>query len=584
MTTPNLPLKLALPEPTPAAATGLAAKLAANPKELAAWVTALPMASIGETAKQVFGLLRESNRITLGSSQRSQFIEVIEPLVHYLSDNLIRRFIGIAFPLTARYRGVALVARELQVEMANSYKLLALDYAQTNPPSAALAPALHGSLRYLGRSLLQSALTYEITPPQLWHDINRIYAYSEQRQLHQRAIPLKDANQAEHNQSILDIYKKLVLFSISSPSRLQQNQIQRLYQNAQDWAKHGILGSDGEAQVQQAPFIVDLGNDQPPRYLALVRSEPNAQWRFFETRHIRKLVRELARESDDPAAGPANEENASRAETQTGLPRSLIKRLLLIWKAMPKRSYPRNPQQGNLDICLGFAACYELLKLRRRRQRRLASGLPVDDSLMNMKLEGSSMHADDELGGKKTGKSAVWDQNQFISAQTFPSAIVNEAAGSLCLALDASSAAKARVGEVVGVTPRQDAAPMSLGVIRWLKNSQSGVEFGMEMLSPVADPALLGKTETPAPVADPVLLFPAIESLNQPASLLTSTYGYQTGDIVKIQEENGERKARLTQLADTIGVLQQFEFVEIRPEPASPGADQVNLDNVWSYL
>lgn len=583
MTMPNTPLKLSLPEATPAAATGLAAKLAANPKELAAWVTALPMASIGETAKQVFGLLRESNRITLPTSQRSQFIEVIESLVSYLSDNLIRRFIGIAFPLTARYRGVALVARELQVEMANSYKLLALDYAPTNPPNAALVTALHGGLRYLGRTLLQSALTYETTPPQLWQDINRIYAYSEQRQLHQRAVLLKDTAQAEHNQSILDIYKKLVLFNISSPSRLQQNQIQRLYQNAQDWAKHGILGGDGEAQVQQAPFVVDMNSDQPPRYLALMRSEPNAQWRYFETRHIRKLVRELAREGEHAAQTANGDDNPTRTETQTGLPRSLIKRLLLIWKAMPKRSYPRNPQEGSLDICLGFAACYELLKLRRRRQRRLAAGLPIDDALMHMKLEGSSMHNDD-MDGKKTNKSAVWEQNQFISAQTFPSTIVNEAAGSLCLALDASSAAKARVGELVGIAPRQDAAPMSLGVIRWLKNGAVGVEFGMEMLSPVADPALLGKAEANVPVADPILLFPTLEALGQPASLLTSTYGYQTGDIVKIQEDTGERKARITQLADTIGVLQQFEFVEIKPESTSQSADKVNLDNVWSYL
>jgi hypothetical protein len=538
------------------------------------------MASIGETAKQVFGLLRESNRTALSATHRGQFIDAIEPLVNYITDNLIRRFIGIAFPLTTRYRGVALAARELQVEMATCYKLLALDYAKTNAATA-LLPALHGAMRYMGRTLLQSALTYEPPPHYLWLDLHQVYSYSEQQQLHQRPVPLKDTAQPEHNSSLLDIYKKILLFTISSPARLQQNQIQRLYTAAQEWAKQGILSADNDPQAEPAPFIVDLTTDLAPRYLALTHAEPSSAWRYFETRHIRKLVRELAREGEFTQA--LSDDNATRTETQTGLPRSLIKRLLLIWKAMPKRNYPRTTQDGEMDVCLGFAACYELLKLRRRRQRRLAAGLSTDEATMNLKLEGSALHEDEHLASNKKTKSAVWDQNQFVSAQTFISRVVNEAAGSLCLALEPSSAAKARVGEVIGIAPRQDAAAVSLGVIRWLRSSTQGVEFGMEMLSPIARAGLISKFD-PGSAAEPALLFPAIEALAQASSLLTSTYGYQVGDIIKIQDDTGDKKVRLTQLTDTIGVLHHFEFVEIRPEKTEQDKEALSIDNVWSFL
>ena len=48
-----------------------------RPRKLAAWIEALPRANLGETAKQIFTLLQQTNQLTYPYQDRIRFLETI---------------------------------------------------------------------------------------------------------------------------------------------------------------------------------------------------------------------------------------------------------------------------------------------------------------------------------------------------------------------------------------------------------------------------------------------------------------------------------------------------------------------------
>ena len=145
------------------------------------------MANIGETARRVFNTLIEFNRIEIPDLLRAKTVEKFRPPVEYITTNLLKYYVDVGLPLSSKGWKTASLARELQKELAISYKIIVermISGDSGDFDRRLLVIALHRTLYYLGQSLLQNALVYTTWPEGIWREINCLYSYASQNRIH----------------------------------------------------------------------------------------------------------------------------------------------------------------------------------------------------------------------------------------------------------------------------------------------------------------------------------------------------------------------------------------------------------------
>ena len=90
--------------------------------EVESWIEALPLADVGETRHRVSSSLAKLITSDLPGQERFAALELFRGPIHYLSEALQPHFVGTAFPLTLKARGIADQLSELQMAMAEGYQ------------------------------------------------------------------------------------------------------------------------------------------------------------------------------------------------------------------------------------------------------------------------------------------------------------------------------------------------------------------------------------------------------------------------------------------------------------------------------
>lgn len=190
-----------------------------DPKETEAWFESLPMANIGETARRIYNTLVEFNRIEIPDLLRAKTVEKFRPPVEYITSNLQKHYIDVGLPLSTKGAKTAALARELQKELATSYKIIIermISGSSSGFDRRLLIIALHRALHYLGQTMLQHALVYSGWPEGMWREINSIYAYASQNNIHRTPVKADDGRQKNASTSIEELFKALMLFASST--------------------------------------------------------------------------------------------------------------------------------------------------------------------------------------------------------------------------------------------------------------------------------------------------------------------------------------------------------------------------------
>ena len=103
---------------TPARSAAPADSFLLKPKEVRSWVSDLPIANIGETARQVYKTLVAFNRIEIPTLVRAQAIELFREPVRYVNSNMAKHYVGPGFPLTSKAKKASQLSYELCSEIA----------------------------------------------------------------------------------------------------------------------------------------------------------------------------------------------------------------------------------------------------------------------------------------------------------------------------------------------------------------------------------------------------------------------------------------------------------------------------------
>ncbi len=505
-----------------------------RPRQVQAWVDALPMSQVFEASRILTRSLAELNRVRLTDEDRLRLMEIIHPSIAILQEELGHEFTGAALPLPTKAREAAALAREMLIETSYAYKLALLDKSA----KGGLFSAKRNSALPVGRAIaaLSEILTtsyrsYNPTPAGVWFEIHQLYRHASQE-------GLLDTAPDENSNSPHLVYKKALLLALADPYHLvhdAQDSVQRVIN---DNAPALLLQNYVPDASMPGLFSVNTLSDMPPRPVALQQAERD------RTHDLVLQTHDLVQRIDRLAA---QAETTTRSGAVRPRDSGHLRRLSQLWSTPPKRIFRRSSTQASVQICFGMKATHYFVGA----EAKVRDALPVnEESLLNtMKMAALQL-------------SSSWETFMFNECD-----LINQSAGGLKLRRDATQSQELSVGEVVGVRQSSfggQSLGVSVGSVRWVQadDDEESMEFGVQMLAPKASAVTLVAAMDINGKIQSALLLPAIPALQQAESLVVTPGTYAEAGEYTIQEGGKTRRVRATKLQQQTLRFELFEFTE----------------------
>lgn len=578
-----------------------------KPRNVDAWLDTLPRGNVGETARQVFDALVESNRCQYPYQNRQHFLEASRETVLYVTDSMKRHFVGINSPLPEKNRKIASATREIHHAMATGYMITIENMLQGSllfSDNNLLATLIQRAISSLGRVLLTCYQTYTPYPTGIWSEIHKLFAAAEQRKIHTMTITDDHYNNA-HKTTINAEYLRLLLVALTSPYRLRHGEVGKVYEVLTRWvAKCRLNAMNQDNSHLKAKFGVNLASDEPPRSVMLATEDTNHEnCRIMDSETLTKAIRK-----DIKQGFRAGETTITGIEmTRSDISQDLMRRLLIAWCIFPKRSFPRNHKDEQVQVTLGLTATHQII----------ISGTRKTDDEEDIFSHAARYEANNVKNPIADNQPDVWDmiyfptdtdgfgvlEEQFkkeqiangkknvYAAETW--LILNESARGYCLQSMGGTHNRAQVGELIGIhrqTPSQT-WKWGIGVIRWLRSDvQNGLLLGIEMLTPDAAAIGIRAVNNAKHDYQRTLMLPELPAVNQPTTLVTAAVPYRVGHKLVINILGKEILIKLCKQVQNSGLFAQFQFEileqqsGIQEENADKGEKDPDFSGVWSSI
>ena len=579
-----------------------------RPRKVDEWLDSLPRANIGETARRVFETLVEVNRFQYPHQNRIHFLESLRETALYVTDSMKRHFVAVNAPLPPKSEKIAAATREIHHAMATGYMIAIEDLLQSSlffSEQKLLATLIQRAISALGMVLLTSYQTYQPYPPGIWSALHKLYAAAEQRKLTQ--ISITDSHHANSAKTTINAdYIRLILTALTSPYRLRHGEIGKVYAILARWVSKCRLRHVGKDDTKAtAKFGINLASDDPPRAADLVTQECSHEFcRVMDSTALTNAIRK-----DLKHGMKTGETTITGIEmARTDLSQELMKRLLIAWCIVPKRSFPRTEKQEHVQITLGLTATHQIIITG---SRKIAG---VDEIYSQ-----TAQYQTDNTGRSNNDvKPDVWEMIYFPAdadgvesletqfekekasqeekkpqyrAETWM--ILNESARGYCIKTIDKTSSRAQVGEIVGVRRNADGKSWKwgIGVIRWLRaDPQLGLLLGIEMLTPDAAAIGIRAVNNARHDYQRTLMLPELRAVNQPTTLITTAVPYRTGQQFVINILGKEILIKLSKQLLNTGLFAQFQFEIMEQQTAvqKPNASSEDPDSdfsgVWTSI
>lgn len=592
-----------------------------SPQEIKAWIAALPVANVGETARQVFKALVEFNRLEMPATARLKIVEQFREPARYIAKNLEKHYFDAPLPLSAKSRKIAILNRELYSELAIAYKIFIEQMISSSArrfDQKQLIVAVHRAMQCKLRLIYYSVIIYDPIPNGTWREIHRLYTYSELNNVHNISVKCdKDNNTSS---TIAELYKQILLFSLSSPFRLREREIRLVYASLPEWAPRVTLGLPDPERIRDCHFISRLWSDAPPSHVALQTKEASKRSRELSTTklasHIKKMADKLIAEG----------ENAKTSSEHGQFSQLLLDKLYQAFSNAPKRKFVRTKLNFKLNTAVGLSNIHILINAKpvllegvdsqpvpyeRHSNMELdwltstAKNAELRSSLYNLSdpqivpntqnvffNEDAVTNESDGIENCHEGAVPAWASNgDCPEAETFSCKTINESAGGYCINWSGDEAPPIKIGEVIGIQSAGNQNKFGVGISRWIKNNPGqGLLLGMEVIASNCDavglrPATNLQSEV---VKQKGLLLPESKASKQVPSLVLPTLPYKVDDLLIITTDSGEEKIKLTELIELTGAFAHFNFIGLGAGNSSMTdsgeTTEANFDNIWSHI
>ena len=595
------------------------ASFSIRPRKLSAWIDALPRANLGETAKQLYTVLQQTNQLNYSYQERINFLETLREPVDYVTRSMKKHFIGVSFPLTEKSQQIAFITKELYSCMATGYKIALEDMLAKNLiifNKKPLATLTHRSISYIGQYFLTAYQSYSPFLNKHWDELHKLYRFAEKRKLLKTKIN-DELNAYVTKTSLATEYARILLLSLSSPYHLRQGESGKVFDALERWLNQPIIRPLNDNDKDQGKFIDNLERAQAPCALSLALTKgitDASQLRIIETQAIAEKIEYELKNNEDIGTATLTNIDITRPE----LSHDLLRRLLIAWGVASKRHFPRSNKNEEVKITVGLSAAHQYITQKAQAMdngkytNKYNHRAHFESTEIKINLKDPNATSNDVWGliypEELTGLEPLVEQELSLQDSDHvdlnsaePEAkqykaddwlIINESAKGLLINNKEELKNKAQVGELVSIRRKagERAERWSIGVIRWLKSNQDqSLQMGIETLNPNGAAVGIRPAGMPDAPLQRTLMLPELKNLKQPACLITSPVQWREGNKITINMLGKDIPATLTKPVQNTGLFAQFQF-EINQQPESERVQvqttekEQDLNQIWSSI
>ncbi len=533
-------------------------------RKCARWLARLPRANMGEVSRRIFNAIIDFNRIEMAPKTRLRVAELFPREVTYIVENLEQYYIDSGLPLSRKNRKIAILCRELYLELALSYKIIVSELVgrRRRFDRNLLIVSLHRAIHYLGLVHQQSALHYEVPPKGSWEELHRLYAYAWQNQIDRIPVRMRQGEE-EVESTIENLYVQTCVLSICDPHRLTNAQLQTVQHLLPAWSESIHLNHDVPLPpdaLDSVHYAVDLFSDTAP-----------ASLKAFENLVPRH---HLALDCNDLVAHLRRRFNELRAERRkSNRYRMQLYRQIIGTLRNAERRFVRTQLHFDLNMVKGLETVFHLLTnsneaIESEYSSVLSTNHAGSSSLMepdNFDFDISTPfgEAPDHRENRDNGKAPPDREpvSPFFVCQT-----ANESASGYCLVWPREKAPRIKVGDLLGIQSPTKKRHYSIAAVRWLVNHPgASLQVGIEVISPVCAAVRISTRSINQGPAESALglLSPEIASASQDNSILLPA-SFSVGSRIFDAETSDERFAiKLTQLMESTPAYNRYGYQRI---------------------
>lgn len=571
------------------------------------WLSGLPKANLGETARQLYQAMLELNTLRTTAQTRLQMLELLRPEIHFVCRELERHYLNQPIVLGERPRKVVSLCQALHNHLATGYKLIIVELA----PQAGrerlqpLTISLQRAIRSLCTILVRSTQLYSPTPSGLWLELHQLYAIAVTHDVH-RAIVRDELSYQVEGLSAEQSYIVALMIGCARCNQMRQQGIGQLAQLLEPWSRLIQLQPTlGPSSL----FGVSALTDGPPRYRSMFMAQERPGLLGINPH---QLVSAIHEHMQSPSC------DKGTLALPEGLNLDLLHHVHAAWSDIAERSFQRLPAQGSMKLCIGMSALHyhladqrpfsELLKrpeVTRSAVFKLNNAAPdvwsvaFDAQMINEDrvLPSDQIEFTRPVVPSATSEARPAPQTAENSFPTFDVLRIDHSPGGFCLAWAGDVPAQLQTGELLGLQD-ESSQTWSVAAVRWIRQVRgSGPRMGVELIAPSAQPCglrLLRKTEQGSEYLR-ALLLPQVNAISRPASLIVPRLPFQEGQKVQINHNGDEQRALLCQRKSGTSSYNQFEFhyvgnaaatqetsITARESQTSPRGE--DFDSLWNTL
>lgn len=607
-----------------------------RPKQMEAWFNELPMGDKGECARRIFQALKQINRVDFSSRDRWRALEMLLDPVKDMTDSLEQHFKNQNLPIAEKNLKIAELCVEIYREMALGYKIL-LDQLWSKELNVlnrnkAVSIVYH-AMYYLQKILLVTYEIYRDPPPNTWMHIHQLYLYAEDNRITHIKPRDISATSQQPTITICELYVQIILLGLLSPYRLRQLDTKKVVKALRDWSKHCKILPADQFEEKTGHVLIKQNSDYAPGYFFADKAINHVYTRTLDSSELVNHISDLV------VSQPSRIEQNTRI---FDLPADVLRLIIFTWSGKSRRLFARTSEKGHTTVSIGLNATHFMINSIQKLHPSMAESSPFATILKTQSSENfqefinlqnkeelqfeSEAHFeaapvfgvtgirnasadiwDYDYGSKQLGQEynlRIWQESKETSrkpktsyhASSFEN--INESANGYCLFSDfheEKNPNKVQVGELIGLRNEEKDSKSSnvdLGIIRRLKNSDKGIELGIQKLAPQADVVavcLYQKRKFANIKYQRALLLPELKPIKQPATLVLSKV-FKSGSELLVNKFGYKVHVQLTRIIETTGEFNQFEFsvkkvIGIEPDETSLELEQnQSFDSVWTLI
>lgn len=478
-----------------------------RPRAVDTWLDNLPIAHIGETARQLYTTMRDVNqRDDIPVRHHFHLLEGIAEPLNLILPELHRHYIGKPLPLSTKRRKVADLYTQLLRQTILGYEQVIAHAIELNRFGwkKVVTTAVHRIFHYSSLLLCNYRLLYLPYQRGLWQQLYWLYQLVEKYNMLDTRIA--GVNGLARKSTLRAEFKKLLLHALLSPNLLKVAELQQVIDNMDIWIEHIQLHktfTDSPGYV----YAFTLDTDLPPGLLANCMNQarnPAIEVRYLD---ITPLLQFLNRLLDQTTAG-CDEITLSRHRK---VARRTLLILLNLWGRPTSRDGERRLIQGQAEIAIGISAIHYVISEGRQpaTQQSPAVGEATDSpdrfvlttksamTTSELNLLGFAAERDQEIDVWETvyfepeAQPPSWTESIRLKVYSYLNArVLNISKGGFCIALPQNGLEHIQTNELVVMRGKK--GEWQLGEIRWLLCPGSApIRAGIQKLSHTVLPAQL---------------------------------------------------------------------------------------------